>query len=84
MVKFVRRVIAVLLLVSSAAVLRPARAETCLSPFVKRLDRLEQYLYVYCVDTDAKDNDFLAVVDVRRESPTSATKSSSGTSATAR
>src|SRR5437764_8446348 len=48
----------------------PANAETCLSPFVKRLDRLEKYLYVYCVDADAKDNDFLAVVDVRQESPT--------------
>ena len=25
----------------------PAAAETCISPFVKRLDRLEKYLYVY-------------------------------------
>ena len=39
-------------------------AETCLSPFVKRLDRPEKYLYVFCVDADAKDNDFLAVLDV--------------------
>lgn len=39
-------------------------AETCLSPFVKRMDRPEKYLYVYCVDADAKDNDFLAVLDV--------------------
>lgn len=39
-------------------------AETCLSPFVKRMDRPEKYLYVYCVDADAKDNDFLAVIDV--------------------
>jgi methanethiol oxidase len=44
-------------------------AETCLSPFVKRLDRPEKYLYVYCVDADAKDNDFLAVVDVDKGSP---------------
>ena len=44
-------------------------AETCLSPFVKRLDRPEKYLYVYCVDGDAKDNDFLAVVDVDKKSP---------------
>ncbi|MBM4067333.1 MAG: selenium-binding protein [Planctomycetes bacterium] len=43
-------------------------AETCLSPFVKRLDRPEKFLYVYCVDADAKDNDFLAVVDVARGS----------------
>src|SRR5262245_27022190 len=44
-------------------------AETCLSPFVKRLDRPEKYLYVYCVDADAKDNDFLAVIDVDKASP---------------
>jgi selenium-binding protein 1 len=47
----------------------PASAETCLSPFVKRLDRPEKYLYVYCIDADAKDNDFLAVIDVDRTSP---------------
>ena len=44
-------------------------AETCLSPFVKRLDRPEKFLYVWCVDADAKDNDFLAVVDVDKKSP---------------
>jgi selenium-binding protein 1 len=44
-------------------------AETCLSPFVKRLDRPEKYLYVFCVDADAKDNDFLIVIDVDLESP---------------
>jgi selenium-binding protein 1 len=43
-------------------------AETCLSPFVKRLDRPEKVLYVYCVDADAKDNDFVAVVDVEKGS----------------
>ncbi len=47
----------------------PAGAETCLSPYVKRLDRPEKYLYVFCVDADAKDNDFLIVVDVDMESP---------------
>jgi selenium-binding protein 1 len=46
-----------------------AEAETCLSPFVKRLDRPEKLLYVFCVDADAKDNDFLAVVDVDLDSP---------------
>lgn len=46
-----------------------ADGETCLSPFVKRLDRPEKHLYVFCVDADAKDNDFLAVVDVDIESP---------------
>ena len=50
--------------------LAPASAETCLSPFVKRLDRPEKILYVFCVDADAKDNDFLAVIDVQPESKT--------------
>lgn len=43
-------------------------AETCLSPFIQRLDRPEKLLYVYCVDGDAKDNDFLAVIDVNKKS----------------
>jgi len=47
-----------------------ATAETCLSPFVKRLNRPEKYLYVFCVDADAKDNDFVAVIDVNPDSPT--------------
>jgi selenium-binding protein 1 len=46
------------------------RGETCLSPFVKRLDRPEKYLYVFCVDADAKDNDFVAVIDVNPDSDT--------------
>jgi selenium-binding protein 1 len=46
----------------------PAPAETCLSPFVKRLDRPEKVLYVFCLDGDAKDHDFLAVIDVEPES----------------
>src|SRR5262249_45955840 len=46
-----------------------ATAETCLSPFVKRLDKPEKILYVFCVDADAKDNDFLAVIDVDVDSP---------------
>ena len=45
-----------------------AMAETCLSPYVKRLDRPEKYLYVFCVDADAKDNDFIAVIDVDPDS----------------
>src|SRR5438552_9928962 len=49
--------------------LTSADAETCLSPFVKRLDRPEKYLYVFCVDADAKDNDFLAVIDADKNSP---------------
>lgn len=47
-----------------------ARAETCLSPFVKRLDRPEKHLYLFCVDADEKDNDFVAVIDVDSKSPT--------------
>jgi selenium-binding protein 1 len=47
----------------------PATGETCLSPFVKRLDKPEKILYVFCVDADAKDNDFLAVIDVDVDSP---------------
>jgi selenium-binding protein 1 len=46
-----------------------AKAETCLSPFVKRLDQPEKYLYVYCLDANAKANDFLITVDVDRKSP---------------
>jgi selenium-binding protein 1 len=46
----------------------PLAAETCLSPFVKRLDRPEKFLYVFCVDADAKDHDFLAVIDVDLDS----------------
>jgi selenium-binding protein 1 len=45
-------------------------AETCLSPYVKPRTTPEKYLYVYAVDADAKDNDFLAVVDVSLASPT--------------
>jgi selenium-binding protein 1 len=48
--------------------LAPAPAETCLSPFVKRLGRPEKVLYVFCVDADARDHDFLAVIDVQPES----------------
>ena len=45
-------------------------AETCLSPFVKRLDRREKYLYLFCVDADAKENDSILVIDVDADSPT--------------
>src|SRR5205814_1023785 len=55
------------------AALGSARAETCLSPFVKRLERPEKYLYLFCVDADARDNDFVAVIDVDPDSATYAT-----------
>jgi selenium-binding protein 1 len=42
----------------------PAEAETCLSPFVKRREGQEKHLYVFCLDADAKDHDFLLVIDV--------------------
>ncbi|MBI2369833.1 MAG: selenium-binding protein [Deltaproteobacteria bacterium] len=47
-----------------------ALAEPCLSPYVKRLAGPEKYLYVSAVDADAKDNDFLAVIDVNPASAT--------------
>jgi selenium-binding protein 1 len=61
---------AILALLSALLVWNAAQAETCLSPFVKHLDRPEKYLYVFCVDADAKDNDFLAVIDVDAKSAT--------------
>ncbi len=45
-------------------------SETCLSPYVKRLVGPEKYLYLFCVDADAKDDDFMAVIDVDSKSPT--------------
>jgi selenium-binding protein 1 len=57
------------LLLTPVALLVPVHAETCLSPFVKRLEKPEKYLYVFCADADAKDNDFLVVIDVEPESP---------------
>ncbi|MGE3821773.1 MAG: selenium-binding protein SBP56-related protein, partial [Isosphaeraceae bacterium] len=62
-----------LVALAAAALTSTAIAETCLSPFVKRLDRPEKYLYVFCVDADAKQNDFVAVVDVNPDSPTHGT-----------
>src|SRR5437879_1381938 len=70
MLRIVRYALVMLAIAAGLIGLPPAGAETCLSPFVKRLDRPEEYLYVYCVDADAKDNDFLAVIDVRNDSPT--------------
>jgi hypothetical protein len=55
----------------AAAILLPAGpipAETCLSPFVKRLDRPEKYLYVFCLDAAAKNHDSMIVVDVDPDS----------------
>ena len=63
-------VVAVAAVAAGLLSLAPAPAETCLSPFVKRLNRPEKWLYVFCVDADARDNDFLAVIDVRPESRT--------------
>src|SRR4051812_437925 len=69
----VRRKVLVLAALFVAIVPALAPAETCLSPFVKRLDRPEKYLYLICVDADAKDNDFVAVIDVNPDSDTYAT-----------
>ncbi len=65
---FVLGVVFVLAWVIGPEVENTAEAETCLSPFVKRLDRPEKFLYVFCVDADAKDDDFLAVIDVDADS----------------
>jgi selenium-binding protein 1 len=72
MIRFILRIALVALITAQAVLsltLSPADAETCLSPFVKRLDHPEKVLYVFCVDADAKDHDFLAVIDVQPESP---------------
>ena len=50
-----RAAMAMVLLAASSAT-----AEVCMSPYVKRLNGREKYLYVFCVDADAKDNDFVA------------------------
>lgn len=65
--RFVIQLVAVVVLLAGVAAI--SLAETCLSPFVKRLDKPEKLLYVFCVDADAKDNDFLLVIDVQPESP---------------
>jgi selenium-binding protein 1 len=70
MSRLLRRLAAALPLLGALLALAPASAETCLSPFVKRLDRPEKVLYVFCVDADARDDDFLAVIDVQPESKT--------------
>src|ERR1700740_2763552 len=46
-----------------------AFAEVCHSPFISYLTKPEKYLYVMAVDADAKDNDFIAVIDVDLASP---------------
>ena len=51
-----------------ALIVGPIEAETCLSPFVKRLDRPEKFLYVFCVAADGKKHDQLIVIDVDAKS----------------
>jgi selenium-binding protein 1 len=65
-----RKLAVVVCALCAAALPGRALAETCLSPFVKRLDRPEKYLYLFCVDADARDNDFVAVIDVDPDSGT--------------
>ncbi len=57
-----------LALVGGLGCLSFAEAETCLSPFVKRLEQPEKYLYVFCLAADGKKNDALLVIDVARGS----------------
>lgn len=58
------------LLLPALVLVLPVTAETCLSPFVKRLDRPEKYLYVFCVDAEGTANDLLLTLDVNLESRT--------------
>src|SRR5262249_9369631 len=73
-----RRVLQCLSLISIAATVigwaahpdsSPARAETCISPFIKRLEPPEKILYVSCSSIDGVHNDFVGVVDVDINSP---------------
>jgi selenium-binding protein 1 len=57
-----------LALVAGLGWLSFAGAETCLSPYVKRLDRPEKYLYVFCLAADGKKHDALLVIDVAKDS----------------
>jgi len=59
-------VVALIVLLAAGAVF----AEVCMSPYVKRLAGPEKFLYVTAVDADARDNDFLAVIDVSLASAT--------------
>lgn len=58
-----------MLLLAAVSFPAPSQAETCLSPFVKRLDRPEKYLYVFCIDAAGKNHDSMIVVDVDMDSP---------------
>ncbi|MBI4638414.1 MAG: selenium-binding protein [Candidatus Rokubacteria bacterium] len=65
-----KRWIVLATLIAVVATAGAVLAEPCLSPYVKRLTGPEKYLYVLSVDADAKDSDFLAVIDVNLASPT--------------
>lgn len=65
-----RRWTSLAVLVAVVAFAGVVLAEPCLSPYVKRLAGPEKFLYVYAVDADARDSDFLAVIDVALASPT--------------
>src|SRR3990172_11530093 len=64
---YVRVALSAVLLVGFASL---AMAEVCLSPYVKQRTGQEKYMYVWSVDADAKDNAFLAVIDVNLASAT--------------
>jgi selenium-binding protein 1 len=42
----------------------PARAETCISPYIKGLQQRETVLYLWALPKETGGEDFLAVVDV--------------------
>lgn len=64
--KFVKRGIAIILSILIPLIFGTtfALAEVCHSPFISYLTKPEKYLYVMAMDADAKDNDFIAVIDV--------------------
>jgi methanethiol oxidase len=60
------RAIAALLLAATAlgGGPAPARAETCISPYIKGLQQREKVLYLWALPEETGGEDFLAVVDV--------------------
>ena len=58
------RAVAALLLAAAAFGSSPARAETCISPYIKGLQQREKVLYLWALPEETGGEDFLAVIDV--------------------
>lgn len=65
--KYITHIFSLLILLILAGT--SAFAEVCHSPFISYLTKPEKYLYVMTVDADAKNNDFIAVIDADLSSP---------------